>query len=181
MTSHKTLFETPQKNAEGKPFITVKDNDGYTYAERLGVDSVAFVLYNRHRGSLGQFGLIYEYKPPIDMSLITAFGGSLDKEQNCIKTIADEVAEEAGYTLNLASCDYLRIKKVGTMFVSTQMNQMCTLYLVDVAYLDLGKRNPQSKHEETAEVVWLTEEQVYTTNCWKAITTLTLAKQGKLI
>ncbi len=59
-------------------FLEIKkcENHNYFYAERLGKDSVAFILYDE---DTRMFGLILEYKPPIDSFLLTAFGGSLGK------------------------------------------------------------------------------------------------------
>jgi len=79
------LYQTKETNEEGKPFLTIKKAIGYyTYAERLGINSVAFILYDKNKSDC--FGLIYENKPPLDevnkkeMKLTTAFGGSIDKD-----------------------------------------------------------------------------------------------------
>ena len=144
-------------------FLKIKeaDNNGtpYYYAERLGKDSVAFILYDRESGRVG---LIKEYKPPIEEYLYTAFGGSMDKEgATPFEIMKDELREEAGY--ELAAPTY-----VGSSFVSTQMNQFCYLYFCDVTGI------PQNKDiEENAEIVWLTIEDVVRGRDWKAITILT--------
>ena len=59
----------------------------YYYAERLGVDSVAFILYD---GGDGSYGLINEYKPPIEQFMTTAFGGSLDKSVSKEQIVKEE-------------------------------------------------------------------------------------------
>ena len=84
------LFDTP--------FIKVKESytQPYFYSERKGIDSVAFILFDREKN---QYGLVKERKPPMDARvseravrnyisfdkdtkyafLATAFGGSNDK------------------------------------------------------------------------------------------------------
>lgn len=135
----------------------------YYYAERLGKDSVAFILHNR---STGKFGLIKEFKPPINDYLITAFGGSLDKDKDNLDIVKDEVREEAGYIM--ADISY-----VGRSFVSTQMNQFCYLYLVDVTDAKQVEKEPETYLESIATVEWLTRDQIMRGDDWKAITILT--------
>lgn len=135
----------------------------YYYAERLGRDSIAFILHDRNSG---KFGLIKEFKPPIDDFLITAFGGSLDKEISMEEIVVEEVHEEAGYT-------NAQISYAGRSFVSTQMNQFCYLYLVDVTYAKSVPRIHLSVMDDKSTVEWLHKTQVISGDCWKAITILT--------
>lgn len=136
----------------------------YYYAERLGVNSVAFILKKNSK-----YGLIKEYKPPINSFLTTAFGGSIDKDLSLEDIVSEEVKEESGF-------NPLDILFVGRTFVSTQMNQYCLLYVVEVG--DFIGSNPQNKTEATAKVVWLKEEEIIKLNDWKAITIIT--KYNKL-
>ena len=138
-------------------------NAKYYYAERLGVDSIAFILHN---STTGQFGLIKEFKPPINRFLITAFGGSLDKDIQQASIVEEEVEEEAGY-INT------QISYAGSVFVSTQMNQFCYLYLVDVTHATVVPKKPQTAMEAVAEVVWLYPTQIIGGDDWKSITILT--------
>ncbi len=144
----------------------VKGEQKYYYAERIGKDSVAFILRDRNTN---KYGLVKEFKPPINDFLITAFGGSLDKNIPQIDLVRDEVREEAGYIC----CD---ISYIGKSFVSTQMNQFCYLYLIDVTEALKKVPEPQCELEKLSEVVWLTKEQVIRGDDWKAITILT--KEG---
>ncbi len=138
----------------------------YYYAERLGIDSVAFILHDRYTN---RFGLINEYKPPIDQFLLTAFGGSLDNpELKPIEIVEQEVREEAGYVDAV-------IKYVGLSFVSTQMNQFCYLYLVDVTGARIVSRAPQNSIEEMSTIKWVTNGDIINGEDWKAITILTKA------
>lgn len=155
-------------------FLKIKEWKGegrqgsYYYAERLGKDSVAFVLINRNTGKVG---LIREFKPPINEYLVTAFGGSLDKPVSHEQIIREEVAEEAGYT-------GVHLSYAGQSYVSTQMNQWCHLYLVDVTHCKQGKANPQTELEKLASIVWLYPEEIKRGDCWKAITIL--SKMGMI-
>jgi len=150
-------------------FLQIKENDGYFYAERLGVDSIAFVLFD---GNEDRVGLIREFKPPINGFLTTAFGGSLDKNVPMIQIVEEEVREESGYTGAV-------IHPLGRIFVSTQMNQFCHLYIVDVTKAEFVGRDPQTEMESEATVEWVSlddesdlEAWYNTTNCWKATTIL---------
>ena len=140
-----------------------KEDQVYYYAERRGVDSVAFVLQDKKTGKVG---LISEFKPPIDKFVVTAFGGSLDKDLSHEEIVKEEVLEEAGY-------EGVSLSYAGSAFVSTQMNQWCHLYLVDVTHAQEVGRRPQTKLEEIATVEWMWPAQVKSLFCWKAITILT--------
>lgn len=149
-------------------FLQIKKNEkfSYYYAERLGKDSVAFILFD---SKTNQFGLIKEYKPPIDEFLITAFGGSIDKDKALHEIVADEIREEAGYIDAI-------IISLGKMFVSTQMNQFCHLFLADVTNAKAIEREPDSYLEQQASVVWVQEKEILNGMCWKAISILTLLR-----
>ncbi len=143
-------------------FLKIKkcENRDYFYAERFGKDSVAFILYHK---APGVFGLILEYKPPINSFLATAFGGSIDKSCSLQKIVEDEVREEAKY-INA------KITYYGKAFVSTQMNQFCHLYFVDVTNATKCESEPENDIESKSSVVWLSKEEVIYGDCWKAAT-----------
>lgn len=132
----------------------------YFYAERLGVDSVAFILHDK---KTGLYGLINEFKPPVDKFLTTAFGGSLDKDKTHREIVAEEVEEESGYREAV-------IINRGRAFVSTQMNQYCYLYLVDITNAEKCPTIPHNDWDEQATTKWLTKKEVLESDCWKAIT-----------
>lgn len=146
-------------------WIKIKKHEKYSYyyAERLGKDSIAFVLVDKSRP--GQMGLIREFKPPIDDFLTTAFGGSIDKEKSLRDLVEDEVKEEAGYI-------GARIIPMGSCFVSTQMNQFCHLFLVDISHATAVEKEPDSYLEHLASVVWERESDVLIGQRWKAIVLL---------
>jgi len=157
---HDSTIETIYGTSKENKFLKIKENQGYYYAERLGVDSVAFILYDI---DTDLYGLINEYKPPINRFMVTAFGGSIDKSHGLINIVQEEVLEEAGYEVK-----HRDITFVDSCFVSTQMNQFCYLYLVNVSKDNYKGRQPQTKWEESASVVWLPEEAVLKIEDWKA-------------
>jgi hypothetical protein len=157
------------------PFVNLKvveDSEfkvkNYEFAERKGVDSVAFVVYHEE---LNQFLINKEATPPIGKFLNRAFGGSIDKEIDYIDIVREEVKEEAGYKVKNSS-----IYPLGKVFVSTQMNQFCHLYLVKVKDKQKGARNPQNETEKMSAPILLTEREILEGDDWKAITILIKAK-----
>lgn len=179
MRNHKLLFQTSSENHASESFIKVKENNGYAYAERAGIDSVAFILIDKKRP--GELGLRHEYKPPIDMFLTGAFGGSLDDIMLTFDEIVQqEVIEEAGYKVPLDNIHF-----VGMMFVSTQMNQFCHLYVVDTTGIPYQGTQPQGKWEslEGVGTQWVKEKFIGSLefNDWKAIVAYYNAKEKGII
>ncbi len=166
-----TLWESKEKNHNGDAFLCIKKSrDYYVYAERLGRDSIAFVLYDKERE---KFGLIKESKPPLDGEdfrayLVSAFGGSIDMDASTQKICQIEVEEEAGYEVPLKS-----IVSLGKTFVSSQMSQTCELFVVDVT--DIPKTKiaewEESKTLEPDEVrlIWMSKDEVMANMDWKSV------------
>ena len=177
----KTIFESPGK------FMVVKSasTTPYFYAERKGMDSVAFILVDNNRAD--KYGVVNERKPSMDhregkeVMMETAFGGSNDmiddeeyikmSEEDVIEHLRElvqtEAREESGYRVDLN-----RIEFVSKELVSTQMNQYCFMFKVDVTGLEAGERDPQNAEEEIAETKWKTLKGIQMTNDWKAKTIL---------
>lgn len=135
---------------------------GYQFAERRGVDSIAFICWD---SKTNQFLLNREYSPPTNEFHLRAFGGSLDKEVDKLEIVKGELKEEAGFVAK-------SIVELGPMFVSTQMNQYCYLYVALVDKEEQGERHPENAIEAMAETVWLTEEEVKSGDDWKSISIL---------
>jgi len=152
-------------------FLKVYERNGYAYSERLGRDSIAFILYDANAEH--KYGLIHEGKPPLgeNVYMTTAFGGSLDSDKSPLDTTIAEVAEEAGYIV-----DASQITALGNVLVSTQMNQMCHLFLVDVTDVALTGRTTTDPSELLAKVVWCKKKVVRNLPDWKAVTILAKAK-----
>jgi 8-oxo-dGTP pyrophosphatase MutT (NUDIX family) len=175
MTS-KVVWESPEKKTNGESYIKVKKADNYyLYTERAGKDSVAFILYDKNKN---KFGLVKEIKPPLYEEgirhLITAFGGSLDKDISKEEIVKEEVLEEAGFEVDLS-----KIKFIGKYFVSTQMNQWCYLYVVDVSNAKyVGQRLEAA---EDAQVVWKSVDEILELNDWKSIVIISQLNKYKII
>jgi len=176
----KIVFETKAKNKEGIPFLKIKEVERwFNYCERLGIDSVAFILYNKNK-KFNPYGLIREIKPPFyerehhKFKAITAFGGSLDKNISLKDIVKEEVKEEAGYIVQTNNIAYL-----GKVIVSTQMNQYCHLFIVNIS--NSRYCGQQLEENEAGEVVWLSEDEILNLNDWKSITIIAKAKFKKLI
>lgn len=150
----------------------VNDEDmgckNYQFAERRGVDSVAFICYNEDSD---KFLLNNEVTPPIGKFLVRAFGGSIDKDIELIDIVKEEVSEECGYKV-----DHSKIQYVGKAFVSTQMNQYCHLYMVLISDAEKGKRKPENKSEALSHPVWVSIEDIMNGDDWKSITILCKSK-----
>ena len=135
-------------------FLNIKeiqdpDNNvkGYQFAERLGKDSVAYICWDNNSE---QFLLNNEYKPPINEFILGAFGGSMDKDKSPEQIVIDEVREEAGFEVDEKDVHYL-----GKVMVSTQMNQFCHLFLVNVDKNKQKERQPENAVEAMAKTKWI--------------------------
>lgn len=172
----KTIFESVGG------FIKVKsaETTPYFYAERKGVDSVAFILLDENR--VDKYGVVNERKPPMDerygelVFIETAFGGSNDMiadetyftmtENEVIQHFKElvriETREEAGFIV-----DFDRIKFTSKELVSTQMNQWAFMFIVDVTNIQQGDTDPQNETEAMSTVCWKNFKQVQSMNDWK--------------
>jgi hypothetical protein len=163
-----TSWESKARNHMKQPFMAVKAwKNRYFFSERAGKDSIAFILYD-HRTN--EYCVINEFKPPIDAYFVTAFGGSFDRPEpfEPIDIVIDEVREEAGFIVTRED-----IKECGSVMVSTQSNQMCHLFLVNVDKRKQVEPQPENDLEALATTVWMTQDEVFLLQDWKAITIIT--------
>ena len=187
MNNIEILWESKEKNQNGDPFFKVKRSRGYyIFGERVGVDSIAFILFDNNKK---QFGLILESKPPLDTETelirkTTAFGGSIDMTENhTYKDICQvEVAEETGYEVPLD-----KIHSIGKTLVSTQMSQMCEGFLVDTTDIEktleaeYEKDASEAQNEKDAnefvgnKIMWMDADGLMDNNDWKSIWIFTKA------
>lgn len=146
--------------------------NGYQFAERLGKDSIAFILWDN---DAGQFLLNKEYKPPVNEFILGAFGGSLDKDTSPEEIVIAEVKEEAGFVVTKEN-----VHLVGEVMVSTQMNQFCKLYLVEVNKENQDEREPENAVEAMATTEWVDwyEPELAKMRDWKPLAIIFMA-QGK--
>jgi len=166
-----TLWQSKELNHNNEPFFSVKKARGYyVYGERLGVDSIAFILYDKN---INKFCLINESKPPLDevenkeVQLTTAFGGSVDSNLSHIRICQVETREEAGYEVPLD-----KSHPTGHTLVSTQMSQVCYTFLVDVT--NIPKTKKAEYEEDNGEykqnsVHWFSLEELVFNSDWKSI------------
>lgn len=175
------VWESPKKNKLGQPFLTVKQEGRYYFSERAGIDSVAFILYDR---KIDKFCAVNERKPPLDETkednkafLVTAFGGSLD-EADCtpLEIVIREAKEESGSDITADD-----ILSLGSVMVSTQSNQFCHLYLVFVNADKMGDTDPQNEIEAEATLEWFDKSDYCNYQDWKLITIIAKATALKEI
>lgn len=147
----------------------------YQFAERRGVNSVAFVCFDQESE---QFLLNKELKPPIGKYILGAFGGSFDKNKNPSDIVIDEVKEEAGFVVAPDDVEF-----VGKVLVSTQMNQYCFLYLVFVDKKNQREREPENNVEKLASTEWnsLDNTMIYQLEDWKPVTIIAMAQARNII
>jgi hypothetical protein len=148
------------------PWLKVKRTKGFVYSERKGIDSIAFVLIAVNAADERRIGLIHEYKDPLGRFLTSAFGGSIDDEKyhNDLRSLVqDEAVEESGFIVGLDSIDYH-----GKVMVSTQSNQFCHLFSVEVNKLEQGERTTNNPTELLSAVTWITMKDVRDLEDWKA-------------
>lgn len=160
---HKTIFDNV--------WLKVKQIGSFIYAERKGIDSVAFVLLDKDTSDARRIGLTHEFKDPIGCLLTTAFGGSIDDEKyhaDLRVLVKDEVIEEAGFDVALEDINYH-----GKVFTSTQMNQYTHLFSVNVNKSLQGQRTTTNVTELMATIKWLTVYEIKDLQDWKAITIIT--------
>ena len=157
-SEHELLFDNP--------WLKVKKAGGFIYSERKGVDSIAFVLIAINAADERRIGLIHEYKDPIGRFLTTAFGGSIDNEKyhkDLKVLVKDEVIEESGFDVSFDNINYH-----GKAMVSTQSNQFCHLFSVEVDKLKQGERTTTNATELLSKVTWLTMKDINQLEDWKA-------------
>jgi 8-oxo-dGTP pyrophosphatase MutT (NUDIX family) len=151
-----------------------KGVNGYLFAERLGTDSIAFICYDPDKKLIL---LNNEYKPPVDQFILGAFGGSLDKgpETDLLEIVKAEAKEEGGF-------DILKdVINLGKLFVSTQMNQFCHMFLVIVDKDDEGEREPENAVEALATTKWVGVDEIEKLRDWKAMGIVFMAERAGLI
>lgn len=157
-----------------KTSIPSKGCAAYLYAERLGVNSVAFICFDPKHPDVDKYLLNSEFTPPLDCFHVRAFGGSLDKDKTPRQIVVDEVNEEVGFTVTEND-----VYPLGKVFVSTQMNQYCYLFAVQVDFTKQRERHPENKIEELAQPVRMSEESIFNGDDWKSITILIKMRQGQ--
>ncbi len=164
----KDVYTTPSFKG-GNKYLTVKKTydpktkgkfDFY-FVERVGKDSVAFLLFD---ASTTKFGILKQYSSPLEQFTLGCFTGSMEKEgKNVFTTVVEEVIEESGYTVGTD-----RVQLISTEGVGTCTNELVNLCLVDVTSLERGKRKPENLFERNMTMSWLSASEVIESCEWKA-------------
>lgn len=154
-----------------------KNDEDYYFLERIGVDSVAFILFDsKKRGT--PFGLINQYRGNFGEWQIGCFTGSLDKPELTLpQIVVEEVKEESGFIIDESNVNFISCECAGS-----QSNERVHLYLVDVSHAELGETEPESEHEENTDTLWLDEAGVMSSDDWKAkLILMTCIRDGRLV
>lgn len=155
----------------GKKYLTVhciKDprdpkDPGYYYVERVGKDSVGFLLLDEERGD-AKWGVLQQWHGPLKKFGTGAFTGSCDKDDCDTRDITQEEAvEEAGYDVPLE-----QILPIGVFAVSAMTNEEVHLFVVDVRGIDPDEIQPENIFEANTFTKWMTEDEVLSRCEWKA-------------
>jgi len=100
--------------------------------------------------------------------LITAFGGSIDMKLSAQKICQLEVKEESGYEVPLEN-----ILSMGETFVSSQMSQICELFVVNVTGIPKTKvaewEESESLESNEERLIWMSKEEIIENKDWKSI------------
>jgi len=164
------------KQTTSNKFLNIKEVvdpeyhiNGFQFAERRGVDSIAFICFDKNKE---QFLFNKEYKPPLNIFVLGAFGGSIDKDKKPEEIVLDEVREEAGFVVSPDD-----VKLVGKVLVSSQMNQFCYLYIVFVDKEKQQQRHPENACEAMATTHWVLweEEALSKLEDWKPVAIISMA------
>lgn len=164
----------------GKKYLTVhviKDpadekDPGYYYVERVGKDSVGFLLWDEDKG---QYGCLQQWHGPLNRFNLGTFTGSRDKDELDAKgTTQEEAIEEAGYHVDLN-----RITHIGTYAVSANTNEEVDLFIVDVTGLPQERAEPENIFEQNTFIRWLNPDEIGSKCEWKAIV-IAMEKQREI-
>ena len=127
--NHPTLFKSEARARNGDPRLTVLDVDGFVYARRPGINSIAFILWDKNRPPWARVGLLNCQRNPTTVWAVRAFTGTLDVPPGTrfSDVVKMEVREEAGYQVEEEAITF-----VGSYEVSHQNDEDVCLYVVNV-------------------------------------------------
>lgn len=148
-------------------WINVWKVQGFCFAERLGIDSIAFLLFANNLDDPKRIGVLRELKIPVNKYVVGAFGGSIDDikyHEDINKVVIDEAIEEAGFIITEEDIEYY-----GKHYVSTQMNQFCHLFGVNVDKKKQVLRTTQNIRELDSTIQWIDSNELLLLEDWKAL------------
>ena len=140
-----------------------KDDEGYFFCERVGIDSVAFLLLDRNN-KRKPFICLEQFSSSHGKFVKGAYTGSLDKDEKSIEEIVqEEVKEEAGFEVELDA-----INSLGKMVVCSHSSEQVNLYLVDVTNVQWAGKAPENKFEANMRQIKMNEDEIKKHCEWKA-------------
>lgn len=164
---HKEVWRSPPyKN--GRKYLRVLDvstgekGKGFYYVERLGVDSVAFILRDDAKPETPYIALNC-FHSPLGVFQTGAFSGSLDKPNlSKAEIVCEEVLEEAGYTVGLD-----RVRYLGSRTLGASTNELVHLYVVDVTGVTRSEKEPENEWEANTNLVRVSVKDALSSKDWK--------------
>jgi len=165
------VYQTPPIKG-GKKFLSVirrgdKPSNYYYYSQRVGKDSIRFLLYDANKKDK-PFGVLEQFEASQNRTTVGAFSGSMDKPNLTPKEICrEEVNEESEYTVTKAEMND-RIFHLKNMRVGSQTNEVAYLYIVNVTGLKTTPKKPENEWEENTDTHWLSLEEIKDYCNWEA-------------
>ena len=139
------------------------EDQGYYFCERIGKDSVAFLLLDQDRPDK-PFVCLEQYSSSHNKFTKGAYTGSLDKKDKSVEEIVQgEVKEESGYNIDLD-----RILSVGEMEVCSHSSEIVNLFLVDITGLEGSGKAGENIFEENMRDIRMNREEIKNHCEWKA-------------
>ncbi|HEC67115.1 MAG TPA: hypothetical protein ENI23_17700 [bacterium] len=167
------IFKSPAFKG-GKKWLTMKrshdpenpEDDGFFFVERLGKDSVAFLLWDGNQPE-APFMILHQYSSPYARFLQGAFTGSLEKPDVDLKQhLIEEAKEEAGFTVDTDRIIYLGKEQVGS-----STNEEVHLFLIDITGMEQEVKEPENIFEENMDRRFLSSKDIFNPDQhieWKA-------------
>jgi SepF-like predicted cell division protein (DUF552 family) len=165
------VFKSPAFK-KGKKFLSmfvVKDpqdpkDPGYYYVERLGMDSIAFLLHDSNEEDK-PYIVLEQYHSPRRIFQKGAFTGSMDKDGLTPEdTTIEEILEEAGYTITKDN-----LHKVGLQTVGANTNEEVHLFIADITGLQRKKKESENIWEENTNLIKMSKDEILKNCEWRAI------------
>jgi len=139
-----------------------RDDTTYDYVQRVGKNSVAFLLIDTSRKER-PLQVLSQYSTPHDRFIHGAFTGSIDKDLPLKGIVVEEVQEEAGYDVGEE-----RIHYISSEPVCGNSNEIVHLFIVDITGLKQELKQPENIFEANTQRTFLSPEEIRNSCEWKA-------------
>lgn len=167
------IYSTPGEGTKkGAGWVSIvkvehpeQSGNAYYYAERLGKNSLAFILKDEEKEKCA---VLKQFSSQENNFKVGCFTGSLEKEDlDVVEHLVEEVKEEAGYDVVIEEVED-RIKYVGMFPLGGITNESVYLYVVDVTGLKQKLKEPENIFELNTDVMWIDKSDLIKLNDWKA-------------